>query len=107
MCFGGLLTFLRSNLRFGGLESGRQCECEIRTRVGCSVVGLIESCIRGEGPSIVVLEESQAEVVACMTVQQRVYCTYPYSSGTCVLGVAAQSELDLRIYDAPCMLAGY
>ena len=75
--------------------------------MGCSVVGLIEYCIRGEGPSIVVLflqlEESQAEVVACMTVQQRVYCTYPYSSGS----VAAQSELDLRIYDAPCMLAGY
>jgi hypothetical protein len=41
MCLGGLLTFLRSNFRFGGRDrdSGWQWEWEIRRRTGCCEVG--------------------------------------------------------------------
>lgn len=52
MCFGGLLTFLKSNLRSGGLESGRRWECEMSMRTGCSFVESIEFCMGG-GPSII------------------------------------------------------
>jgi hypothetical protein len=53
MCLGGLLTFLRSNFRFGRRERGRRWEWEIRIRIGCCEVGgFIGGCCEGGGESI-------------------------------------------------------